>query len=106
MKSSKSSPMAIWQSGFDAWRMLAEAQTVIALRVMGMAGLWNLGEGETTRMFAEKQQAFAQSAMDGATAAMRGQPPERVLAAVVRPLGLRTSANARRLGRSYYSQFR
>jgi hypothetical protein len=98
--------MAIWKSGFDAWRMLAEAQTVIALRMMGMAGLWRLADGETTRMFTEKQEAFAQSAFDGALAAMRGQSPDRVLSAVVRPLGRKTSANARRLGRSYCGQFR
>ncbi len=101
-----SSPMAVWKSGFDAWQMLAEAQTVVALRMMGMACMWNLAEGETTRMFTEKQQAFVQSALDGTLAAMRGQPPERVLAAVVKPLGQKTSANVRRLGRSYYSQFR
>ncbi len=101
-----SSPMAIWKSGFDAWRMLAEAQTVVALRMMGMAGFWTLSEGETTRMFTEKQQAFTQSALDSVAAAMRGQPPERVLAAAVRPLGRKTSANAQRLGRSYYGQFR
>jgi nucleotidyltransferase/DNA polymerase involved in DNA repair len=101
-----SSPMAIWKCGFDTWRMLAEAQTVVAFRMMGMAGLWTLAEGETTRMFTEKQQAFAQSAMDGAAAAMRGQSPERVLAAAVRPLGRKTAANAQRLGRSYWGQFR
>lgn len=101
-----SSPMAIWKSGFDAWRMLTEAQTVVTLRMMGMAGFWTLAEGETTRMFTEKQQAFAQSALDGAVAAMRGQPPERVLAAYVQPLGRKTSANALRLGRSYRSQLR
>jgi hypothetical protein len=97
--------MGIWKTGLDAWRMLAEAQTVVALRMMGMAGLWTLSEGETTRMITEKQQAFAQSAFDGTMAAMRGQSPERVLAAVVRPLGRKTSANARRLGRSYFKQF-
>ncbi len=99
-----SSPMAIWQSGFDAWRMLAEAQTVIAYRMMGMAGLWTLAEGESARMFTEKQQAFAQSAFDLTAAAMRGQPPEAILAAAVRPLGRKTSANARRLSRSFNRQ--
>lgn len=102
----KSSPLAVWKSGFDAWRMLAEAQTVIALRMMGMAGFWTLADGETARMFTEKQEAFAQSAMDSVSAAMRGQPPEKILAAAVRPLGRKTSANARRLGRSYVRQFR
>ena len=102
----KSYPTAMWTSAFDAWRMLAEAQCVITLRVMGMAGLWTLAENETTRMVTEKQQAWAQSALDSAAAVMRGQPPERVLAAAVRPLGRKTSANARRLGRSYSRQFR
>jgi hypothetical protein len=101
-----SSPMAIWQSGFDAWRMLAEAQTVVALRMMGMAGIWTLAEGETTRMFTEKQQAFAQSALDLTTAAMRGRPPEQILAAAVGPLGRATRANSRRLGRSFARQMR
>lgn len=100
----KSSPMAIWKSGFDAWRMMTEAQTVVGLRMMGMAGLWTLADSETTRMFTEKQQAFAQAALGLTTAAMRGQPPEQILAAAVRPLGRKTSANARRLGRSYYRQ--
>lgn len=102
----RSSPLAIWKSGFDAWTMLAEAQTVVALRMMGMAGFWTLADGETARMVTEKQQAFAQSAFDGAAAAMRGQAPEHVLDAFVRPLGRKTSANARRLGRSYARQFR
>ena len=101
----KSSPMAIWKSGFDALRMLAEAQSVITLRMMGMAGLWTLSDGETTRMFTEKQQAFAQSALDATAAALRGQSPERVFAAAVRPIGRATSANSRRLGRSYSRQF-
>ena len=102
----KSSPMAIWQSGFDAWRMLAEAQTVVALRMMGMAGVWTLSEGETTRMFTEKQQAFTQSALDLTAAAMRGNSPEQILAAAVRPLGRKTRANARRLGTSFSRQMR
>ena len=100
----KSSPMAIWTAGFDAWRMLVEAQTVMAFRMMGMAGCWRLADGEMLRMVTEKQQAFAQSAFDLTTAAMRGRPPEQVLAAAVRPLGRKTSANARRLGRSFTGQ--
>ncbi len=101
-----SSPMAIWQSGFDTWRMITEAQTVVALRMMGMAGVWTLAEGEMTRMITEKHQAFAQSALDLTAAAMRGKPPEQILAAAVRPLGLTTRANSRRLGRSFARQMR
>lgn len=97
----KSSPTAIWKSGFDAWRMMAEAQAVIALRMMGMAGLWTLAEGETTRMITEKQQALARSAVAYTTAAMRGHSPERVFAAALQPYARATSGNVRRLGRAY-----
>lgn len=95
------SPFALWKSGLDACRMLAEAQTVVGLRMAGMAGLWTLAPGETTRMVSEKQQAFAESALALTAAAMAGERPERLLDAAVRPLGRRTRANARRLGLAY-----
>lgn len=97
----QSSPFAVWRSGFEAWRMLAEAQTVIALRCMGMAGLWTLAPGETARMVTEKHAAFAESALAVASATARGHAPERVFDAAMRPLGRRTRANADRLGRAW-----
>ncbi len=96
-----STPFSLWKSGFDAFQMLAEAQTVIALRMSGMAGLWTLAPGETTRMVSEKQQAFSESMLAVTAAAMGGQSPEAILNAAVRPLGRRTRANAKRLGRAY-----
>lgn len=96
-----SSPFALWKSGFDAWRMLAEAQTVMALRMAGMAGLWTLAPGETTRMVSEKQRAFTESALALTAAAAAGGGPEHLLDAAVRPLGRKTRANAKRLSRAY-----
>ena len=93
-------PFALWVSGFAAARMIAEAQFVIALRLAGMAGLWTLAPGETARMVTEKQRAFAESALALTAAAAGGRRPEQVLDAAVRPLGRRTRANARRLGRA------
>ncbi len=81
--------------------MMAEAQTVIAFRLTGMAGLWALAPGETTRMMAEKQEAFAESALGASAAVFAGESADRVLDAAVRPLGRRTRANARRLARAY-----
>jgi hypothetical protein len=98
--------MAVWKSGYDAWRMMTEAQTVIAFRMMGLAGFWTLGEGETTRMITEKQRAFAHSAAAWTNAAMRGHPPERIFAAAIQPLGRATSGNVRRLSRAYSRQQR
>lgn len=92
-----STPLAYWSSGLAAWRMLTEAQTVIGLRMAGMAGLWTMTPGETTRMITEKQTAFALSASGAALAAASGEPPERILDAAVRPLGRATRANAKRL---------
>jgi hypothetical protein len=80
--------------------MMVEAQTVIALRMAGLAGLWTLAPGETARMVTEKQAAFAEAAGAVALAAMTGARPERLLDAAVGPLGRRTRANARRLGRA------
>lgn len=81
--------------------MLAEAQAVIALRLAGLAGLWTLAPGETARMVTEKQQAFAEAALAVSAAAIEGRPHERLVDAAIRPLGRRTRANARRLGRAY-----
>lgn len=95
-----STPLAYWSSGLATWRMLTEAQTVVALRMAGMAGLWTMAPGETTRMITEKQTAFAQAAAGVARAAASGASPERILDAAVAPLGRATRANAKRLGRA------
>ncbi|WP_245866800.1 antifreeze protein [Oceaniglobus roseus] len=86
---------------FSAWfntaRMLSEAQTVIAYRMLGMAGLWAVAPSENHRMLAEKAPALMASSFAATQAMMAGKRPDQILDAAVRPLGQKTRANARRL---------
>ena len=91
-------PFRLMRAGAAFWAMLAEAQIVVALRMMGAAGLVAGGSAsETRRMVAEKGPAFARSAQAATMAALAGKPPADVMLAAVRPLRRRTRANMRRL---------
>jgi hypothetical protein len=92
-------PFAPWRAGLAFWRLAAEAQTVIALRVMGAWGMLPARPGETRRMAAEKGPAFARAAIAAAKAAGEGRAPLAVAEAGMRPLRRRTGANLRRLTR-------
>lgn len=92
-------PLQLWTLGLQTGVMMAEAQTVIALRLCGMAGLWPTRPIETTRMVAEKWPAFVQSAGAAGAAAMQGHGPHRIAEAALRPIRLKTRSNSRRLRR-------
>ncbi len=77
--------------------MTAEAQSVIAMRMMGMAGLWPVSPTEGNRMVLEKVEAWHDLLRAGAVTAFR--PPFDTVEAAVKPYRRRTRANARRLGR-------
>lgn len=85
--------------GFDAARMMMEAQTVMGLRLMGMAGLMPAASGENLRMVTEKQAAFAEAGIEMTRAVMRGAGPASAMEAALRPIGRTTRANSRRLTR-------
>lgn len=98
--------MTRWLTPTDWWRlswrmaaMTAEAQTVIALRLMGFAGFWHSPPFEAQRMVAEKAHAAREAGMAGTAALMRGEGPARASLAALAPVGRRTRANARRLTR-------
>lgn len=97
----KPSPLDSWSTGIAAWQMMVEAHTVMTLRMAGMAGMWTMAPGETTRMVTEKHTAFAESALLLAAAVAAGERPERIAAEALRPIGRATRANARRLGRAW-----
>ena len=80
-------------------RMMIEAQTVIGLRVMGMAGLMPAAKGENLRMVTEKQIAFADAWMAGTQAMLSGASPGQAYSRALRPIGRKTSANSKRLTR-------
>jgi hypothetical protein len=81
-----------------AWsRLMAETQTVMTLRLLGMAGVWPVAPGENNRMVSEKAPAFARAQLAMTRAAMRGARPDQIIAAGLKPLGRKTGSNSRRL---------
>ena len=80
--------------------MLAEAQTVMAARLFGMAGLWPVAPGEGGRMLLEKWPAFLTSGLGAGFAALAGEPPDRIASAALEPIRRTTRANSRRLTRA------
>lgn len=77
--------------------MLAEAQMVVAMRLFGMAGLWNMAPEEPLRMVQEKVEAVAESAMSTLHAVFSGQGTAAVAMAALDPVRNRTRANMQRL---------
>ncbi|SMO99959.1 hypothetical protein SAMN06265221_1534 [Paracoccus laeviglucosivorans] len=77
--------------------MLSQAQTVIALRMMGMAGFWSVTPAENTRMVQEKLRAGLQAGMAVQHAMLTGKTPVEVAEAALRPVARVTASNSRRL---------
>lgn len=92
-------PIAYWALGVRTAQMLAEAQTVVAFRMLGMAGGWPVSPAENTRMVVEKGPAFIRAYGDAAVAAMKGKRPDEIAEAALRPIGRKTRSNAKRLSR-------
>lgn len=84
--------------GFQVARIGLESQTVIAMRLAGMAGLWNTPPGEMGRMVAEKAQAALEASHAAARATIAGEGPIRAFQAGVEQIGRHTAANVKRLG--------
>ncbi|MFN4204292.1 MAG: antifreeze protein [Tabrizicola sp.] len=79
--------------------MLVEAQMVIGMRMMGMAGLWRVTPSETARMSSEKVAAATQSAIATGKAIMTGKPPAVIADLALKPIARRTRSNVKRLAR-------
>ncbi|MGR3793863.1 antifreeze protein [Vannielia sp. SX4] len=89
-------PTALLRLQMQMAIMTMEASAVIWMRMMGMAGTWNVAAGENGRMVREKQRAFAKAAQEASVAAMQGR---NVGAAALRPLRRKTRSNVVRLAR-------
>jgi hypothetical protein len=94
-----SGPLDWWMLGWSTSVMLAEAQAVIAMRTMGMAGMWSVTPTETSRMMAEKPSAFSSAMQAAGRAAVAGKHPHQIAEAALRPIRRKTRANSRRLAR-------
>ncbi|SES16495.1 hypothetical protein SAMN04490244_106236 [Tranquillimonas rosea] len=77
--------------------MMLNAQTVIGMRMLGMAGLWPVTAGENDRMVSEKSTAFAKAATAAWGAALSGKRPDQVTSAWLAPISRRAASNQRRL---------
>lgn len=86
-----------WMLALETSRAVADAQTVIAMRVGGMMGVWPVAGGETARMVQEKPRAMIKAvvAMQGAMIDMK--TPDQVMRAGLRPISEKVGKNAKRL---------
>lgn len=92
-------PFDLWRLNRDIAEMNMEAGAIVAMRTLGMMGLWGVKKSEMYDMIVEKPPAFAEAWMDGMSAAMKGAGPDRVLAASIAPLGRKTRSNHQRLSK-------
>lgn len=92
-------PLAYWTASLKAGQILVESQTVIALRLAGMAGIWPMGGTENARMVSEKMEAGAQAQEAAMRAVMAGSSLPDIAMAAMKPVGARTRANAKRLSK-------
>ena len=90
---------ALWRQSMAMATLMAEANTVMTLRVLGMMGLWNVPRGENNRMVAEKPPAFTESWVGMSRAFWTGKSAETVFNAWARPLTRKARANRKRLSR-------
>lgn len=79
--------------------MMAEANMVIGMRLMGMGGMWRVTPAENTRMVQEKTDAAIASGAAMTRAMMAGQSPAKVALAGMKPVRAKTRANATRLAK-------
>jgi hypothetical protein len=92
-------PLEMLRLSLQTGVMMAEAQMVIAMRVMGMAGMWRVTPGENSRMVNEKLHAGVQSAAAATRIAMSGGSISDVAHAALRPVRRATKSNVNRLAK-------
>jgi hypothetical protein len=92
-------PLDYMVPAMQAARIAMEAQTVIMLRMSGMAGFWAMRPDETSRMMAEKLSAGIESATAVMLSGMAGHSLPKLAMAAMKPIRRETRANARRLSK-------
>ncbi len=96
--------MTRFPTPFDFYRptlmmgqMMLEAQIVIAIRLMGMAGVLPAASGENARMVSEKTSAIQEAGFAASRAMLAGAAMPAIALAAMKPVRRRTRANVRRL---------
>lgn len=89
-----------WENAVEMGMVMVEAQGVIKMRMMGMAGLWSVDPQENTRMMSEKLTAMVKATTDAGNVTLRGGSPDEIAAAAIAPIRNATRANSKRLTKS------
>jgi hypothetical protein len=92
-------PAQLMQLSIRTSVMLAEAQMVIGMRMLGMMGMWRVLPSENARMSSEKLLAVGEVTMASSRAVMSGQSPIKVAEAALKPIRRKTASNVKRLVR-------
>ena len=90
-------PFELFKLHRDSWLALYEAQSVVAMRMMGMAGLWNTTAQEMSKMMSEKPEAFGRSATAVGLAMLTGERPSRIMRKGLDPVARTARNNRKRL---------
>ena len=90
-------PLTMMQLSTDMARLMMETQTVMTLRIMGMAGALPQSRGENERMVNEKGPAMVKAYQAATVAALAGKRPDQILTAAMKPVSRKVRANRRRL---------
>lgn len=90
-------PTQFFALNSEMTKLMVDTQTVMTLRLMGMAGALPAQADENDRMMAEKAPAFTQAMTDMTAAAMAGLRPDQVMSAGMVPLQTQVSENRDRL---------
>jgi hypothetical protein len=92
-------PIEMMRLSLRTGMMLAEAQMVIGMRMLGIMGMWRVQPSENTRMVHEKLAAGREAVLASTRAVLTGKPPALVADHALKPVRRRTSANVKRLAR-------
>jgi hypothetical protein len=93
------SPIDAVRLAIQTSMMIAEANMVITMRLMGMSGMWRVTPAENDRMVKEKTDAVFASGRAMGRAIIAGKSPTKVALAAVEPVRSRTNANVTRLAK-------
>lgn len=93
------SPAEAMRLAIQTSMMMAEANMVIAMRLMGMGGMWRVSPTENNRMVKEKTVAAVASGQAMGQAILAGKSPAKVALAGMQPMRSRTNANVTRLAK-------
>ncbi|WP_292285628.1 antifreeze protein [Marivita sp.] len=90
-------PVEYWSNAVQIGLVKAQAQGVIAMRLLGAMGVWSVPPSENSRMLTEKLFAFSKGGQDASRAAWAGENADVIASAAVKPIRQKIRANHRRL---------